>query len=225
MTRATIRFAAILAGVALAGVFAWNAATHWHPSIKTYPLQGIDLDEAPGPIEWGSVRANGADFAYLVATAGADRRDPGFEANWSALPDAGLRRGAVHLYSLCQPAIAQANAFNAFVPRDDDPLPVAIDLSFRDDCAARPERRTLIAELHTLIAAIETHTGKPVLLRITRPVEAAYQLSAAIDRPVWAIAPAVSPTYAARPWRMWRASSIRRLDGIDGPVNWDVVAP
>jgi lysozyme len=86
------------------GIGGWSYATAWHPKTSQYPLQGIDLDERPGPIEWGTVRARGADFAYLVATSGADRRDPGFEANWAALPDAGLRRGAIHLYSLCQPA-------------------------------------------------------------------------------------------------------------------------
>jgi lysozyme len=34
----------------------------------------------------------------------------------------------------------------------------------------------------------------------------------------------LKPDYTARPWRMWRASDFRRIDGIEGPVNWDVVA-
>ena len=34
-----------------------------------------------------------------------------------------------------------------------------------------------------------------------------------------------TPGYPAREWRLWRASDLRRIDGIEEPVNWDVVAP
>ena len=57
------------------GIGAWAYATAWHPKASQYPLQGLDLGERPGPVEWGTVRARGADFAYLVATSAADRRD------------------------------------------------------------------------------------------------------------------------------------------------------
>ena len=124
-----------------------------------------------------------------------------------------------------QLAADQANAFNAFVPRTDDALPAAVDVGYRDDCTARPDRAVLVGELKTFVHMVEMHTRKPVLLRLSKAVERDYQLSAAIDRPVWAIANLFPPAYAARPWRMWRASDIRRIDGIDGPVNWDVVAP
>lgn len=225
MAYGLFKAAGVLVGAGLLGIAGWNFATGWHPAQSQYPLQGIDLGENPGAIEWGTVRARGADFAYLVATSGADRRDPGFEANWAALPEAGLRRGAVHLFSLCQLAADQANAFNAFVPRTADALPVAVDVSYRDDCIARPDRAVLIDELRTFIAMVETHTRKPVLLRVTKPVDTDYQLSAAIDRPIWSIGTLFPPIYAARPWRIWRASDIRRIDGIEGPVNWNVVAP
>ena len=215
----------VLAAAGAIGIAGWSFATSWHPAASQYPLQGLDLPENSGAIEWGTVRARGADFAYLVATSGADRRDPGFEPNWASIPEAGLRRGAVHVYSLCQHGRDQANAFNAFVPRTADALPVAVDVSFHDDCTARPERAELIDELGEFVRMVETHTRKPVLLRLSKPVESTYQISAAIDRPVWAVANLFPPAYAARPWRMWRASDIRRIDGIEGPVNWDVVAP
>jgi len=215
----------LLAAGAL-GIGGWSYATHWAPSAARYPLQGIDLGEhPPAAIEWGTVRAGGADFAYLVATSGADRRDPGFEAHWAALPEAGLRRGAIHLYSLCQPGIAQANAFNTFVPRTADALPVAVDLSYREDCLARPERTALLAELNRFIAMVETHTGHPVVLRVARGFDGDYMVTAAINRPAWAMANFLDPGYTARPWRLWRASDMRRVDGIEQPVNWDVVAP
>ena len=223
MPNAIVKTAGLLAAVGIFGIGCWSLATHWHPSAKQYPLQGIDLGENPGPVEWGTVRARGADFAYIVATSGKDRRDPAFEANWAALPDAGLRRGAVHIYSLCQLATDQANAFNTFVPPSSDALPTAVDVGFHDDCTARPDKPVLIDELTRFITMVETHTGKPVLLRIGKAIDSQYGLSAALPRPIWAVANIFPPDYAARPWRMWRASDFRRIDGIEGPVNWDVV--
>lgn len=217
--------AAALALLGAAGIGARQVATGWAPSPAQYPLQGIDLGEDPGPVEWGTVRAQGADFAYLAATAGKDRRVASFEENWNALPAAGLRRGAVHLYSLCQLAADQANAFNTVVPRAADALPAAVDVTFRDDCTARPDRAVLVGELARFALRVEAHTGKPVLLRVSQPVEAQYALTQAIDRPVWALANLFPPAYAARPWRLWRASDRRRVEGLEGPVNWDVVAP
>ncbi|MET4896552.1 GH25 family lysozyme [Sphingomonadaceae bacterium jetA1] len=212
-----------LAALGALGMGGWRYATHWAPPIERYPLQGIDLPENPPAVEWRTLRANGADFAYLVATSGADRRDAAFEANWAALPEAGLRRGAIHLYSLCQPATAQADAFNIFVPRAGDALPAAIDLSYHDDCTARPDRAQLIADLTRFLSMVETHTGKPVMLRVSRAFESDYRITAALPRPVWAMGTLLKPDYAARPWRMWRASDIRRVEGVEGPVNWDVV--
>ncbi|GGB31801.1 hypothetical protein GCM10011380_21460 [Sphingomonas metalli] len=216
------RAAAVLALAGATGIAGWHWATHWAPSRQTYSLQGIDLPADPGDVEWGVVRGQGADFAYLIATDGRARA-PAFEANWNALPASGLRRGAVHRYSLCQPAMAQANAFNTTVPRAGDALPAAIDIDFHEDCEARPDPATLVADLRRFVAMVEAHTGKPVLLRVARPVERIYALSARLDRPVWAVANFISPDYAARPWRMWRASDIRRVDGVAQPVNWNVV--
>ena len=218
------RWAAALLLPCVVAIAGWLYAGRWHPSPARFPLQGIDLLMAPGPVEWGSVRAAGADFAYLVATQG-HRREPSFEANWAALPEAGLRRGAVHLFSLCEPAGTQANAFNVVVPQSADALPAAVDVSYRDDCADRPAPATLLAGLRRFLATVEVHTGKPLLVRVSRAVDADYRLTAALERPVWAMANWFDPAYPARRWRMWRANDLRRVDGVTGPVNWDVVAP
>lgn len=225
MVSQTAKAVLVLAGTGVLAIGGWSYATAWRPSAERYPLQGVDLGEAPSPaIEWGSVRASGADFAYLVATSGT-RRDPRFEAHWAALPEAGLRRGAVHRYSLCQTGDAQANAFNAFVPRVADALPMAADIDYRPDCAARPGTTALVGEMQRFVAMVEAHTGKSVMLRVSRAIEQDHALSTRIARPAWVVANFARADYTARPWRMWRASDVARIDGIEGPVNWDVVAP
>lgn len=211
--------------LALAGVVAWTFALSWRPSERNYRFQGVDVGEAQGAIDWWTVRAGGADFAYLRATSGATGRDARFAANWADVYATGMRRGALHVYSLCNLAADQANNFNTTVPRDGGALPAAVAIDFTDGCDSRPEPAIVIDELKRFLTMVELHTGKPVLLKLTRRFDAAYRVSAAIPRPIWAVQDFFPPDYAARPWRMWQASDRRRIDGISGGVNWDVVAP
>ena len=222
ITPTRVAIGALIVAVLL--IAAHAIAARWQPSRERYPLQGIDLGERPGAIEWGSVHAAGADFAYLVATAGARSRDPSFEANWQALPGAGLRRGAVHLYSFCEDGAAQGDAFNAVVPRTADALPPAVDLSFRDGCDAPEPGLAVVEQFRAFVQRVEAHAGKPLILRVSRGVERRYALSNALARPVWLMGNFLRPGYVERPWRLWRANDRRRLDGVEQPVNWVVVA-
>ncbi len=211
--------------VGLVVLVAWSFAISWYPSPKSYPFQGPSVSAANGVIEWPVIRGGGASFAYLTATIGADTRDPMFAANWSDVYAAGLRRGAIHVYSLCRLAADQANNFNTTVPYTEDSLPPAIVIDFEPGCAARPERDVVIGEIERLIATIETHMRKPVLLKVSRRFDTAYRVTAAIERPIWSVQNFFPPDYAARPWRMWQASDMRRIDGAPTMVHWNVVAP
>nr|WP_302054083.1 GH25 family lysozyme [Sphingomonas tagetis] len=219
----TIAWLALAAGIAAGGV--WWFAGRWAPSRADYAVQGIDVSDANGAVDWAMVKARDVDFAYARATAAAATRDARFPGHWAAIAEAGIRRGAIHVFSLCAVAADQAGAFVATVPRDPDALPAAIDLDFHDDCPARPDRQVVLDEVRQLAATIETHSGKPVVLRVSPEFEAEYRVSEAIPRPLWSVGNFFAPDYATRPWRMWRSSNLRRVDGIDRPVNWNVVAP
>lgn len=203
----------------------WQYAIGWHPATDRYPIQGVDVTEDGGAIDWAMVRAGGADFAYIRATVGAERRDARFAANWPAARAAGLRRGALHQFALCGPATEQANNFIVTVPRVSDALPAAVAIADDDACAAPPDRTALIDELTRYLKLVETHTGEPILLLITPAIEAKYDLSRALDRTLWATGSFFTPEYLNRRWRMWRANGARRIEGAERPVGWDVVAP
>lgn len=209
----------------LIAVAAWVYATGWAPSTRRYPLQGVDLSDAQGDVAWPTLAARGADFAYLRATSGAHGRDTRFAANWPAAAAAGLRRGAMHRWSFCQDGTAQADNFVTTVPRTRDALPAVLDIDFSVDCDARPDRAAVIDQIKRFLVIAETHTGEPMLIKITRPVERAYALSSALPRPIWEVRNFRAPDYAARPWRMWQASDVRRVEGVAGPIHWDVVTP
>ena len=214
-------------GIALAAVMAavlgWYAV-HWTPDRARYPLQGIDASADNGAIDWLMVRARGADFAYVRATVGAGQRDARFAENWAALGDAQLPHGAVHVFSLCDDARAQAANFVRTVPRDADALPAAVAFDFAQGCDARPDRADVLARVQLFLRLAEHHSGKPMLLRVSRSFEKRYGLTRALDRPAWVVRPFFAPDYTAQHWRMWRASSFRRIDGVSGLVHWDVIA-
>jgi len=197
----------------------------WEPSRARYPVQGITISSANGPINWLATRGSGIDFAYLVATSGSTQRDASFATNLESAKAFGLTNGAIHRYSLCASATAQATAFIATVPRDAAMLPPVVALAFSPLCPARPSRDRLLAELNIFLNQIEAHGGKPAILRLSHEVEAAYDLSSGINRTLWLEGEFLPPGYAARPWVMWTASTWRRVPGIEGPIEWDVVRP
>lgn len=210
----------------IAGAFAlalYLFAQSWRPSAATFDVQGIDVSATNGAIDWNAVKAAGADFGYVVATSGGDR-DARFEDNWRGAAAADLRRGAIHAWSLCRLAADQANNFNTTVPKTDDALPPAVAVDFVAGCDARPAREVVLEELRRFIVMVEAHTERPTILLVSRAFDAQYRVTEALDRPIWSAQNFFPPDYAARPWRMWRANDMRRIDGVGGPINWDVVA-
>lgn len=214
-----------LAALALLALLLWFFATRWTPSRATYPFQGTDISAAQGEIDWRKVRAGGADFAYIKASEGADIRDARFAENWQAAREAGLRRGATHVFTLCRLARDQATNFIATVPREANMLPAVVSLAFESSCAAQPDRKVLLSEIALFIEMVEAHTGKAMILYMTKDFEDKYQISSAIDRSLWLPRMFFAPNYGSHPWVIWQASNQRRIDGITGPVNWNVLQP
>ncbi|MFZ5747421.1 MAG: GH25 family lysozyme [Pseudomonadota bacterium] len=218
----------IVGGIALAmaviGFAAALAAMLWRPSRTDFPVQGVDVDARNGAIDWYRLHEQGVVFAYIRATAGSDRQDARFADNWRQAYAAGVRRGALHRFSLCQLAADQAGNFVATVGRDDAQLPPAVELKFEPDCTARPDRDVLVGEIVRFLSAIEAHFGKRALLKLSAPFEARYRISEAVDRRLWSVGYFFPPDYLARPWSLWQASGIRRVDGMEQPVHWNVAA-
>lgn len=221
-----IRVGLVLLVLATIGALVlWFLWTRWTPSRGQYPTQGISVSADQGVIDWRSVRAQDVDFAYIRATSSSNRRDSAFAANWAGARAAGLRYGAEHVFDLCRQAIDQATEFITTVPRDNAALPPVVRLGFDPDCPTRPGRAAVLSELNTLLNLIEAHDGKPALLRVSRDFNTLYDMGSGVNRTLWVEGNFFAPDYVARPWVMWTASDGRRVEGVSGPVEWDVVAP
>jgi lysozyme len=218
--------AALLLAVLIGAGFGWWHLHHWQPPRSEFPVQGVEIGETDGPSDWTALKAIGADFAYLDASAGAFARDPAFAANLEAARKAGLRVGAVHRYDPCQPAGPQSANFVTVVPRDPKLLPPAVELDqTAEDCLVRVSDQAVESELMTFLNQIETHTGKAALLKVTRGFERRYRVAARLDRNLWVVADRFQPDYAGRPWSLWTANGALDTEASDRPVRWVVLQP
>ena len=211
--------------LAAAGSCAWILAGRWHPSDQSFPMQGIDISHHQGVIDWAQLPGQGVDFAYIKASEGGDHRDRLFAANWAGAAQAGITRGAYHFFTLCRPGRDQAANFIAAVPVDPDALPPVVDLEYMGNCARPVTRQALHAELATFIRMVEAHYRKPVRLYLTEEFDRTYGVSARVNRPLWLRRLVLEPDFGARPWQIWQASNFRRLRGINGRVDWNVMRP
>ncbi|OEU96633.1 GH25 family lysozyme [Streptomyces oceani] len=62
----------------------------------TSGVQGIDVSHYQGNINWGSVKSDGVQFAWIKATEGTTYKDPKFSANYSGAHKNKVIRGAYH---------------------------------------------------------------------------------------------------------------------------------
>jgi len=209
----------------LAGGWTWWQIDHWQPPRAAYPLQGVEVGGEDGAVDWRAVKAIGADFAYLDASASAFARDGGFVRNLEEARAARLQVGAVHRYDPCQPAERQAANFVTVVPRDAAMLPPAVELDMlADDCPVKVNEAKIESELTTFLNQIETHTGKAAILKITPRFESEYRMAARVDRNLWLVRTRFQPDYAGRPWMLWTANEALSTEA-GGHLRWVVVQP
>ena len=221
------RLAALLLLVALVGAgILWWQGRHWAPPRAQFPVQGVLIGAVDGPADFKALRAIGADFVYLEASAGASGRDARFAANLEQVRASALPFGVVHAYDPCVPAERQAANFVTMVPRDSSLLPPAIALDkLADACADPASEAGLESELTTFLNQVEGHVGKPVVLKLSSRFEQRYHLAARIERNIWLERDWFQPDYAGRPWTLWTANSALSTQAGDTPVRWVVVQP
>jgi len=225
--RIWLRLAAALVLVGLAaGIYGWWHMRNWRPDRAEFPVQGAEIGAEDGSISWPAIKAIGADFAYLDASASAFARDPSFIDNLGAAGAAGLQVGAVHRYDPCQPADKQAANFVVVVPRDPKMLPPVVELRLTaDDCPVKVSDAAVESELTTFLNQIETHTGKPALLKLLPNFQDRYGIASRVDRNLWLVRDRIQPDYAGRPWTVWTANKSLHTQASSHGMRWLVVQP
>ncbi|QIM21583.1 lysozyme M1 (1,4-beta-N-acetylmuramidase) [Phycicoccus sp. HDW14] len=231
MVRGVVRWgAAVLGVVVLLGVAGWAGYTyalpHHRPALAAGERLGVDVSAHQGDIDWAAVAGDGIDAAYVKASEGATFADDRFAANWAGARAAGLEVGAYHFFTLCKDGDEQAANLLARlreVGADASTLPPVVDLELSGNCAARPSRAVVQERLTTFVSTVEQATGQQVRLYLLGSFEERYPLPDALaDRDRWVRRLLLRPGDDG--WAWWQVSSRAAVEGIEGPVDLDVVA-
>ncbi|ANU06415.1 glycoside hydrolase family 25 protein [Paraurantiacibacter namhicola] len=213
--------------LALAGsAYGWWRAIHWTPDAAQYPVQGVIVGAREGAVDFAGLAAQGAGFAYLEASRGADERDAQFGANFRVASASPLPVGIVHDYDPCSSAEAQSANLVTIVPRDTRLLPPVIALDrLASDCEDPMSEARLESELMTFVNQVEGHVGQPVVLKISPAFEARYGVAKSLERNLWLERDWLEPDYAGRPWTLWTANSQLHGKASEEPIRWVVLQP
>lgn len=214
---------AVLVGVGFAAWLWWDMRS-WRPDAEHYPEQGAVIASGSSGTRFETLRAIGAEFAYLELAGANGAPDPGFAARLAAARAAGLRVGIVQPFDPCLRADEQSARFTRMVPRDSGLLPPAIALSQTAvGCEPAVSDAAVESELMTLVNQIEMHAGRSVILKLSREFEARHGTATTTARDLWLVRDRARPDYAGRPWLLWSANSQLMSEASEGPVEWVVV--
>ena len=204
-------------------------------------VDGVDVFDGQGAIDWPAVADGGVDFAMIKATQGTDDTQSTFAANWSGARDAGVRRGAYHFFDPTDDGTAQARRFLAAVgPLAPGDLPPMLDIECPDgdsDClgtgASGSAPAAAIAQriwdwIHEVEAATAT---KPIVYTFVSYFESNGIDAGGLDAyPLFHAEPARTPPASAAcftvpaPWSratLWQYSWSGRVPGIGPAVDLD----
>ena len=216
---------AVLFGLAFAAWLWWDMRS-WRPDPGQYPEQGAFVPAGGAEVRFATLKAVGAQFVYLPLALGDTQADApgGFADRFVRARAAGLRVGVVLQFDPCTGADAQSGMFAQMVPRDKALLPPAIGLdSLAADCSPKVSDAAVESELMTLINQIETHAGKPVILKLSRQFQDRHKTATALARDLWLSRDRARPDYAGRPWLLWSANGAVFTEASADPVEWVVV--
>lgn len=219
------RLAAVLfLGVTAFAAWFWWDMREWRPSAELYPEQGAVIATGTAGTRFETLAAIGAQFVYLELTGASQTPDPGFASRLDAAREAGVRIGVIYPFDPCLRADPQSARFTRMVPRDTELLPPAIALdAVADGCNPAVTDAAVESELMTLVNQIESHAGRPVILKISAGFEDRHGTARNTARDLWLERDRARPDYAGRPWLLWSANSQLVSEASVDPVEWVVV--
>lgn len=230
--RSQVLTALILLGVLVtfigAGTPSAHAATHTaiaaDPRICPSPdsLQGVDVSEYDGTIDWTQVAQAGKSFGYARAMDGATFIDPTFQTNFAAMKSAGIKRGAYIFFEPGQDPTAQANAFLSSLSQAGftfgDLIPV-IDV----EVTGGQSSATIVSNLQTMVQTIQAALGvRPVIYTSANFWNNFVGSTAFSGNPLWIANWGVTcPNIPIgwNTWTVWQYTDLGSVPGIPGSVS------
>ena len=216
--RVFVRAALTVFGIGLIGATAPRAEA---------TLNGIDVSNYQGTVNWTSVKKAGYSFAIAKATEGTTFTDAYFSKNWSGMKAAGLVRGAYHYGHPGESATAQAQYFVNAVKAaggytGSNSLQLVLDLETTDGLSPSE----VWTWVQAFMAEIKSLTGRPGIIYTGYYfwVDDVGNPSNNLNCPLWIADYGVSSPLvpdAWSTWSFWQYSDSGSVPGVGGNVDLD----
>jgi lysozyme len=201
-------------------------------------LEGIDVFDGQGTIDWPRVAGAGVAFAFIKATQGTYDTQSTFASNWAGAGAAGVARGAYHFFDPTEDGAAQADHFLSVLAAAgaiDAELPPMLDVECPDgdaDClgtgaSGAATAASIAAGTWAFLGAVAQATGRaPLVYTFLTYFESNGVDAAGLDAfPLWLAYPTGEGCFPVPPpWTEaagWQYSWTGQVPGIAGDVDRD----
>ena len=213
----------LLAAAYAAYHLVWNGVVLLNnPSLRKYPVRGVDVSHYQGEIDWPLLAEQGIDFAFIKATEGSSHVDDKFAFNYAEALKTDLRVGAYHFFSFESAGETQADNFIAAVEKVDGMLPPVIDFEFYGGNDQNPpDKEAAVRELRVLADALAVHYGRAPIIYATEEAYEQYISGDFDDCDIWIRNVITTPTIAdGREWVFWQYTNREILKGYSGDEKY-----
>jgi MYXO-CTERM domain-containing protein len=198
-------------------------------------VDGVDVYDGTGTIDWSAAKAAGIGFAIIKATQGNYNTQSTFATNWSGAKAAGVARSAYHFFDPTVDGVAQANYFLGVMGTlEKGDMPPTLDIECPDgdpNClggASGDETGSVItSRMNDWISTVKAATGVAPLIYTF----GSYFTGAGVDttgleaNPLYIADPQTSDCInVPSPWTqatIWQNSWTATVAGIPSPGNTD----
>nr|HEX4314355.1 GH25 family lysozyme [Kofleriaceae bacterium] len=186
-------------------------------------VQGIDVSDYQGTIDWSAVAGDGIEFAFVRVSDGLDFPDSSFQDDWEGSRAAGVVHGAYQFFEPDQDPIAQADMLLAAAgPMQADDLPPVIDVEVTDGL----DSATVSAAVQAWVDHVQAAIGRAPIVYTGKYFWDDNVGADMATSPLWhaqytsASCPDISATWAS--WALWQYDDNGSVDGIPaGGVDMD----
>lgn len=219
--------ASSFAGVCLAlmiwALLIWNGVVLLNnPSVKKYPIRGVDVSSYQGDIDWPVLASQNIAFAFIKATEGSTFVDDNFEYNYVQAQKTNLRIGAYHFFSYDSSGKTQADNIIATVKKCENMLPPVIDIEFYGDKEKNmPKQSDVREQLDVLLNDLEVHYKLKPIIYATNKSYSLFISGAYEDYDIWIRDVITTPHLSdGREWTFWQYTNRMRLKGYKGKEEY-----
>jgi len=184
-------------------------------------INGIDVSEWQGDIDFNAVKNSGIEIVYIRSGAGEDYKDPFFERNYQNAKNAGLKVGFYHYVTATDvdTAVREAEFFVSLTENKSPDACLAMDFEYFYGLSDGAVNEISKAFLET----VEERSGRRACV-YSDASNAKNTFSGLTEYPLWVADYYRSEPYSTGQWETWAGFQYTdrgRLSGISGNVDMD----